>query len=554
MSRFLARARTYDFHSLPTRVQERFVAAISGRFPPRPTLHVQCETTQRRTSIPWTLGAVAATVALLAVGFGDVGRAHQPIWVLAPLAALVVIACFAGRARSRRETPYTDGWYVFPTTVVRAAGGELRKYPLEDLCLRRNGARVEASLGLGAAFELETFDPGSARALLRALTAPPPRPSGIFGEAGDAALLDPLADADGARGLGLSPLLPSLPRLAFAVIVAGALHVVRDRVSDEVAFAHARTIDDPTTWTAYLADGRYAPIVRDHFLPHAELRAAVAAGSLGALARFSASHPGFGVAEVKAARRRLLLEDLGQASATLATLAAFETRNPDHGLDLEVRRVRRSIYRDAVVQVSHSPWQGALAATPPKLARLLYAAEAHGPRVAVRFVAEATPDLTLVDAAVTHSARFAGTAFLPSYQLDGARKAGEKVGVTALRTSMRDWLGELVELVPESDGGLPPAVTLDVIHAVDAAGLLDGPGPALPALTFRFRLVLKTPGAAPEALAAVSITVDRECVDTASAKAPDKAYAAMARWAFRELGARLLGTSPAAKPSHDCAS
>ncbi|MBL8719929.1 MAG: hypothetical protein JNL79_28350, partial [Myxococcales bacterium] len=122
------------------------------------------------------------------------------------------------------------------------------------------------------------------------------------------------------------------------------------------------------------------------------------------------------------------------------------------------------------------------------------------------------------------------------------------------RTSMREWLGELVELVPESDDGLPPAVTLDVIHAVDAAGLLDGPGPALPALTFRFRLVLKTPGAAPEALAAVSIPVDRDCVDTASAKAPDKAYAAMARWAFRELGARLLGTSPAAKPSHDCAS
>ncbi len=552
MSRFFARARTYDFHSLPTRVQERFVAAVSGRFPPRPTLHVQCETTQRRASIPWTLGAVAATVGLLAVGFGDVGRAHQPIWVLAPLAALVVVACFAGRARSRRETPYADGWYVFPTTVVRAAGGELRKYPLEDLCLRRNGARVEASLGLGAAFELETFDPGSARALLRALTAPPPRPSGIFGQAGDAALLDPLADADSPRVF--SPFLPSLPRVAFAVVVASALHVVRDRVSDEVAFAHARTIDDPTTWTAYLADGRYAPVVRDHFLPRAELRAAVAAGTLSALGRFTATHPGFGVAEVKAARRRLLLEDLGQASGSLATLAAFELRNPEHGLDLEVRRVRRSIYRDAVVQVSHSPWQGALAATPPKLARLLYAAEAHGPRVTVRFVAEATPDLTVADAAVTRSARFAGTAFLPSYQLEGARKAGEKVGVTALRTSMREWLGELVELEPEGDeNGLAP-VTLDVIHAVDAAGLLDGPGPALPALTFRFRLVLRTPGAAPETLATVSIPVDRECVDTAAAKAPDKAYAAMARWAFRELGARLLGTSPAAKPSHDCAS
>lgn len=547
------RARTYQFHELPARVQDRFVASVEGRFPPRPTLHVQCDTTPHRVAVPWALGAVVGMIGVLSFGFGDLGRAHQPHWVVAPLAALVVLA-LVGRRRARRETPFADGWYVFPTTVVRASGGELRKYPIEDLTLRREGPRVVASLGLGASFCIDTFDPPSARALLRALTAPAPRPSLVFGLEGHAALLDPLAEADDTSGRPWTRFVPSLPRLAFAAIVATTVHGVRDRVSDELAFAHARAIDDPSTWQAYLVDGRYGAAVREQFLPRAELRVALSSGSLAALSRFAAAHPTFGVADVRAAKRRLLLEDLAQASGSLDALATFEVQHPGHGLDAEVRRVRRSIYRDAVVQASHSPWQGALAVTPPKLSRLLYAAEAHGPRVAVRFVAEPTPDLGAADAAVTASARFAGTAFLPSRQLDLSRGAGEKSGVPALRTSLRDFFGELVDLVPDGADGTAPSLRLDVVHAVTADGLLDGPGPALPALTFHFRLVLRAPSAAPETLAEVNVPVDKECVDAASAKSPDKAYAAMARWAFRELGPRLLGTATTAKPSHDCAS
>lgn len=553
MPRLFARARTYRFDELPARVQDRFVASVEGRFPPRPTLHVQCDTSPPRVAVPWALGAVVGMIGVLALGFGDVGRAHQPHWVVVPLAALVVLA-LVGRRRAHGPTPFADGWYVFPTTVVQASGGALRKFPIEDLTLRREGPRVVASLGLGASFSIDTFDPPSARALLRALTAPPPRPSLVFGLEGHAALHDPLADADDKVARRWTGLLPSLPRLAFAAIVATTVHGVRDRASDELAFAHARAIDDPATWQAYLADGRYGAAVRDQFLPRAELRVALAAGSLSALSRYASAHPTFGVADVRAARRRLLLEELGQASSSLEALVAFELRHPGHGLDAEVRRVRRSIYRDAVVQVSHSPWQGALAATPPKLSRLLYAAEAHGPRVAVRFVAEPTPDLGAADAAVTASARFAGTAFLPSHQLDHSRSVGAKSGLPALRTSMRDWLGELVDLVPDTAGDGAPALVLDVVHSVVAEGLLDGPGPALPALTFHFRLVLRAPSTAPETLAEVSVPVDKECVDAASAKSPEKAYAAMARWAFRELGPRLLDTATSPKPAHDCAS
>lgn len=558
------RARTFSFDELPRAVRERFVAAANGRFPPRPVLHVGFNTPSRASWL-WALMAAIAALAILALRFGEPGHARQPHLVALPLAALTLVACLSAlRGRKPPKQEYRDGWYVFPSTVVHAERGTLTSWPRSRLSLRSEGSRVTGRLGRFQRFELDGFDEAGARSIVASLLSQPlPSASGVFDAIGDAALYDPLAPIHDVDGMRVAPaslppppfgLRPSVGALVAAVALAVSVHELRDRLSDEIAFAHARAVDSPAAYVSYLRDGTlHRDEVERTLLPRLELREALASGSLVAIERFAANRPGAFTDELARARRWILFADLGAESASLAGLAQFEERHAREGLGPEITLARRALYdgaaRRLVGDARTPPVAGA-----PLAGRLLSIARDQGPKLDLSLVVDPmAPDALLVgDRTVLASPRFGGNSFLPSRLPAFVTASVATPSLSALRASLGESLGDLVTLGALGDVSSPRVTALELrVHVELDGGIVVDPGaPSLAALRFGFAWSLVTPAGTREVLGSATVRVRRTCLTKDEASSAQGAYSAMARLAFAEAVRRML--DPVAAPAREC--
>jgi hypothetical protein len=574
-----------DFYRLPRSVQDNLLDAFHGRFSPVPIL---AKRATRPTGVVWLVVSALATIllaVLLSVGFGDLesALALHPTWTvalyiaLAATAALGVLKDLAHRSELR-SLPFPSGVFVFPANVIDARQHRLRVYPLTKLSSVKAGAGGAVTLTLGgASFSFPVADASRAAEAVRAV------------EAARARLNEPL---DGAQRRQLDPFEPPavesplashvvlsrtipwwqsrgwLLAVGVGALFGGALFMARNAMSDARASTAAQARDDVAAYKSYLARGRRdTGVVSDVLLPRAELRLAVAVGSVEAIDAFIVAYPKTGIQpEVDAARRAALSAELERAKkvGTLAALMAFAERYPEQRGDAELGRAKHALYVQAVARYKKEMPPGG-EATAELVGKLVAHAERLGPKkteqgyrgpgIVVRFRPLPSKEMDRADDLVRLNPMFNGTRSLPSQHLDPAKL--EPHAVTTART-LADELArrfdpEILTFEPGppiqgSDEELlavtvPTLVVSFRVETSGAAYATKNPRGIFLGLLFHFKTDFVVPGDPKPArwkyTSSQRVPVDM-LTDPAATGLEAKIYEAMARAAFADAGKRYL--------------
>jgi hypothetical protein len=518
-----------DFFGLERSLQDRFVEAASGSVPPTP-LAFHPARPQPIVFAWWGACVVAlgASVGLLTLGFGALDSSLAllgPAWALV-LAVLVALAVFAAlRALSldhdRDSLPYRAGVYVFPIGVVDAQTQVVRVHRFPELKeVTQSQRNVSLLFDGGARFVLELPDQALAQQLVQLVEQHRQRVSGVSGppSSRELAALDPLADT-GFK----SPFTPTerlfkrTPRwLRFGwleALVAGALlgplaWKGRNFVSEEHVYAAARNLDTTAGYRAYLARGGQRSDVQQVLLPRAELKEAVAQGSVPALEAFL-ERPGHEsvAAEAKAELRKALLAQLSQVAAkgSLTELVGFERAQKHRALiqnELELKRAelfQKAARAFAAVAQPNTPGLVGF------FGRLLFYSQQHGPEVDVAFrrrTAESSNDAELQ---LQKSAYYMGPDTLPSrfFRPQDWEAREQVVGEALVERLNREFSPDILhfKLVPAlvDDGSDAPKLekpTLLITHRSEFSGAFMSRKPrgAFVGLGFMVRSLLMVPG------------------------------------------------------------
>jgi hypothetical protein len=426
-----------DFFNLERSLQDRFIEAASGSVPPTP-IAFQPARARAQVLLWWAVCLLAAlsAVGLLALGFGVL---ESPLALLgAPWAfgeaLLIALAVFSGlRAvaldHDRDTLPYRAGAYVFPIGVVDAQTEVVRVHRFPELTdVSRRDARVTLVFDR-ARFVFQSSDSAVAEQLVQLVEQSRQRVSGEMGPPSSRALaaLDPLADT-GFK----SPFTPSEPRrktsprwlrygwllaLLVGAVIGPVAWRARNVLSEERLYAEARAAGTTQAYRAYLQRGGRRADVTETLLPRAELREAVAQGTVAALESFLARAKHAGIdAEVQAALKKALLEELSAVTAknSLTALDEFERTQAHASLvQKELEQKRAELYRRAVRSFSAA----AQPSTPGLIGfvgRLLFYAQKHGPEVDIAFRRREAEASKEAEAQLTKSEYFLGPEALPS--------------------------------------------------------------------------------------------------------------------------------------------
>jgi hypothetical protein len=431
-------ASKIDFFALNRGVQERFLAATQGTAPPVPLLFAPAS---RRPVLAW-LGASAlfllATLVVARLGSGDVASslARQQVSMLGVYFALLAAAAYCvvhaiTVARASNALLYPAGTYLFPACAVVATGRHLKVVPMTELAdLQREGPdgrifRFVFTGGTRLSFKVGTLEEGDrvergvadAREALR-LALLDETPAQL-------AMLDPLFDAAVSSPLGptesITPPTLTFARLGWIVaLVVGAafspmVWLARNFVSDEAMYGAVKRTDSIAADKQYLAQGgRHSSEVADVLLPRAELREAVAKGTVDALQDYARSHTGSKIQpEIDVALRKAMLAELDKAKSqdNVAALRAFAQKYPDNHLDKELAAAIHARYAAALAAYKPTAPDAQAAGF---FERLLGYAEKHDPQAEVRVRLRASKNLTKADEVVSKSRYFAGASTLPS--------------------------------------------------------------------------------------------------------------------------------------------
>lgn len=434
------------FYSLPRAVQDHVVDSLAGRLVPVPIL---ARFGARPKARAWWALSAAATLFLLLLCLLGIGNAKSSLSLHPlPVAALYVLSVgaitigFANAAACRarvRALPFAPGIYLFPANVIDAREPELRVFPLAELA-----SAGAASGGVALAFGSERFvfplgDPARLPEALARIEQ---------GKAQTASETDPRArfELDALEPPSvMSPLAPQHPmsyvapswlrgRWALAAVVGlllgAGLFFVRNTWSDNRMLATAQAKDDIEPYREYLGRGkRHRAAVADVLLPRAELRAAVAQGSVDAIDEFIASHPKTGIqAEVDAARRAALIAELERAKGlgTLSALLDFAARHPDHGLGPELAAARHALFQKVLATFEKGVPEGETKTVELVRSLLAYSEKVGarstpnghlGPVVQIRFSRQPSNSLSRADSAVSKNPSFNGAASYPTRYL-----------------------------------------------------------------------------------------------------------------------------------------
>lgn len=587
-----------DFHGLSRSVQERFAACVAGRSEPRPLL---AWPEPSRASLGWlavVVVAIAASAIVVASGFGDLGSAralHGP-GTLVAYAALLAIATLGlvrlALLRMRAKAlPFRRGVYVFPLDLVDAREEILRVFSLAELESVGPDDRDPRTIVLrfpGETFTFRVEDAGAVdETIVRvahgreearsAERSDDPRVTWSFRQ-------DPLQRPRVSAALGSrAPLSRRLPRWTVrawvvapitGALLAAPTRAIRNHASDARMYARATAAGDATSYRAYVDRGgaRSAEVERIH-LPRAELRDAIREGTVEAIDRFAAAHPGSAIEdEIAAARKDALLDALERAKrkGTISALHAFVKQWPDHGLDTELREAMHGLFAPALAAYRHKPMQSdEVRGFVERLFRWSEA-KAHAGSAAttiqIRFRRKISPTLRKADKMVANHHWFLGEASYPSRYFDAAHAvAREERLADALSRKLSEAFGPTVFTVErgprleDGAGPLPPVTepTLFVTHTEEWLGRFDGsitkPRGVWVALTFGFETEFVIPGD-PKPLAFAFAEAERiphpiirqnPQGGTPAAPLEEKIYGAMADAAFRRFeGDYLRGFLP----------
>jgi hypothetical protein len=447
--------RKVDFHALSRAAQDHFVDATTAAAPPAPLLVARGG--PRVHHVGWVVAAVAAVALVVVVlhGFGDLGsrafvHGREIAVVEGVLIALVVFGILQGAAGAWAigALPWRAGVYLFPSALVDARRDVLVVHDGSELQIGGEGSTATVIVA-GAKFHFPA-EPGAierARLAVAELEA-----RGPISDPKARASLDPLAEPRISNPLGSNqPRVKVVPawvkaRFLVAIVVGAALGAglffVRNRASDDRAFATAQARNDVAGYRDYLARGaRHRDLVARTLLPRAELKVAEKAGSVEAIVEYQKAHPQSAIqAEVDAALKAALRAELDAAKKenTLAALRAFAARRPGHGLDEDYRAGVHAVYQAALASFRARANEKDPQVL-PFVERLLAWAETNGdPTVEIRMRATPSNSLPRADKAVAKQAMFNGETSYPSRYLDAAKLAAHE---DALGRALVDKLG-----------------------------------------------------------------------------------------------------------------
>ncbi|WP_437727541.1 hypothetical protein [Sorangium sp. So ce861] len=580
-----------DFYRLPRAIQDGVIEAFRGRFAPAP---IVSRLGTRRTIVAWLAVSAAAGLllaALCAAGFGDVNSAlalhptaaAAAYVLLAATTAIGVLQALAYNA-DLVTLPFAPGLFVFPANLIDARDHRLRVFSLEELSRVSAGPRGAVVLTFGGtrhAFPLE--DPSRSDDVIREIEAAWSRMKAKPDPA-ELRRLDPFQppaiESPFASPIPLSREVPGwhsyawLLAAAVGVALGLGLFFLRNRMSDARMYAAARARDDVAAYQSYMTRGRgHGEVVSQVLLPRAELRLAVAKGSVEAIDDFIRAYPKTGIqAEVAAARRAALAAELERARevGTLRALLSFAERYPKHGLDKAFNDARHALYVRALDRYRSEMPEGS-EQNADFVRRLLAYAERVGPRstpqglrgpaVQVRFRRLPSQELERADELVMKSPMFSGVTSLPTRYVGPTRlDPQEKRTASALAEGLaRGFEPELVTFEPgppvEGSAGEQLSVTspsLVVSYRVESSGMAYGskkPQIIVMGLKFLFTTEFILPGDAEPLLTSEKIArrVPAGLIQQQTAPSPPGTleaivYEAMMREAFIDLGERYLAT------------
>lgn len=427
-----------DFYTLERPVQDRFSDATRSIGVPTP---IVSERPRDRGSVFWFTAGAFIFGGLATWVLRGFGRLESPL-ALAPLPfaggyavlASAVVFCLlraAARVHARASLPFESGLYLFPAGVFDARTERFRvfRHPeLRDVTVEGRSIRVTAE---GTEFQFRLPDAGAAAEARATLESGKEQleQAGRSENRREQAMLDPLVDS----GFS-SPFSPQLrlvrrdplwAKLAFVLaFVAGAvigptLWKARNVLSERHLYAAARAKDDAQAYRAYIARGGARPEVSTLLLPRAELRVAVAEGTVEALEHFADTHRGTRIkVEVDIALRAMIEKELSvaQEAGTVTALRDFRERRaryPFIGAPVDAATI--AIYRNALKGFS----AGRDPVSVSFFERLLGYTKAHGPKVTIQFVRKLPESVEAADGQVKRSAYFMGKQSIPSQYFTG---------------------------------------------------------------------------------------------------------------------------------------
>ena len=559
-----------QFYYLQRPIQERFIESTHGKGAPTQLLF------QPPGANPWALGLgigsgvlFTACAVFAYLGFGNLEHrlALNPpstMLVYGALLCLAIGALLKATQLWNRDTmlPFRRGIHAFPAVLIDARTAMLEVHKMTELKeVVSFQSQVTLQFNDGGAFRFENVDPARVDEIKakfkdaqERLNAPP---SSTFGR--DQALLDPLADS-GFKSLFTSnepmkpPVLTFMRYWPYIAVVLGVafgfgLWKTRNALSAKQLYIKARTLDTKHAYESYLARGGLRKDVRELLLPRAELRDAMASGTVDAIEHFMDAHGQSKINnEATGALYAALLRDLEKARAvgTLAALRDFRKGDPRASL-IESERIQaqKAMFRAAVARFkSESSSTPELEAFVPKL---IAWAEQHGPKVEIRFRRKMPSTAVMVETQLQKNPYFGGSKSLPIQYFDAKHsEARESLIATALCQRFaavfpRDILSFESNPTPIEDEAGASSVTVPtmlITHTTNMVSVFTSRKPrgAFAGIAFAFKSQILIPeGTAPLTfVASVWMAPDFKKFDESS-WTPESLYEFMATEAFSQF-------------------
>lgn len=573
--------KAVDFYKLPRSIQDRFVGSVMSGFPPAPLLATKAA---KPTKVAWlalTGGSFVALVVVTRIGYGALDSSlalHS--WKALLLYALLIFGIAFGLVQAfaqvvrERALPYGAGVYLFPACLIDARSDQFKVFWTQDLNgVDVQGGSVRVAFAGGATFMFPVADAAQAASIVADVQAARDRAmhAKATEDPKELVAVDPLHNPRFSSPVGpRDPYEMRLPpwrklgpvvAVAVAAIVAPTLWALRNNGSDKTMYARATQANDAESYRAYLERGaKFKDEVAGTLLPRAELRDAERTGSVDALLKYKADHPGSKIAtEVGVSIRAAMLSELEKAKAagTLAALDEFAKHYPEHGVEPELREAIHAVYmRELDAYKKRAPGKDKNVVA--FVERLFAWSEKHGPKVEVRFRRKKSESLGRANQYVAKTPSFMGEVSYPSLKFDEKRSTKREIVLGKLLSTKLD-AGLSPELFDVTAGAQVPfdaetlpdvkVPTLFISHAAEWSGhsyVSTRPRGSYVGITFPFEAVFVIPGdPKPMKLkaeilkqAALGQLKDDETIMPGPAE--EKVYEAMATDAFESFGNKFL--------------
>jgi hypothetical protein len=494
--------RKQDFYGLPRSIQDRFIESSQAVAAPAPLAVLPVG---EKTPLFWGTAALVCALgwgAFISLGLGDLKSAFAitalPHKIGHVIFAGALTACglraYAAAWASRRLL-YGSGNYLFPSGVVAARGATLTHFDAKDLkSVAAVGATVRVSFARGATFDFPSDSKDRAEQIAQAFE----KGAQAWKEAEGAtqmaqARLNPLLESGVPNPLAPTQphvrpsLLPNAMFFAVVLIAAVALGFVvstwRDSVSRKALYMAATQADTIEAYRLYMERGGEREEVSTLLLPRAELKQAVAAGSVDAIQKFMDANQNAKIgSEIQNALRVALIRELDQAKVQGNVTAIEEVPKKfkaAHLIQAEIAAARRDVFAIALANFQKSASTKVPELVPFVQALLTYA-EKHGPVVELRFSHSFPQDPEKLDQIVSKSKKYyMGRKSLPTqYFLGDSARAREKKMLEAVRARLqqafpKDVLTFKVAPLPQKENEELPEIkvpTLTFTHQEKLSG------------------------------------------------------------------------------------